>query len=47
MVISKIKHEYFYVNLFLFQTNKFITLLLKRWKEKQKNIELISRFKNA
>ena len=32
---------------FLFQTKKLFTSCLKRWKEKHKNIELISRFKYA
>ena len=45
MVISKIKNEFFYLDFLLFLTKKFITSWLKRWKEKHKNIELISRFK--
>ena len=47
MVISKIKYELFYLDFLLFQTKKSITSWLKRWKEKQKNIEFISRFKYA
>ena len=30
MVISKIKHEFFYLDFLLFQTKKFITSWLKR-----------------
>ena len=37
----------FYLDLLLFQIKKFITSWLKRWKEKHKDIELISRFKYA
>ena len=34
-----------YLDFLLFQIKKFITSWLKRWKEKPKSIELISRFK--
>ena len=47
MVISKIKYEFFYLNFLLFQIKKFITTCFKRWKEKHRNVELISRFKYA
>ena len=47
MVISKIKYDFFNLGFLLIQTKKFITSCLKRWKEKHKNIEFISRFKYA
>ena len=36
---------FFNLEFLLFQTKNFITSCLKRWKEKHKNIEVISRFK--
>ena len=47
MVILKIKYEFAYLDFLLFQTKRFAISWLKRWKEKQINIELISRFKYA
>ena len=38
---------FFFSDFLLFQTKKLVSSWLKRWKEKQKNIELISRFKYA
>ena len=40
-----IKCDLFYLNLLLFQTKEIITFWWKSWKEKHKNIALISRFK--
>ena len=36
---------FFYMDFLLFQTKKFISSRLKRWKEKHENIEFISYFK--
>ena len=47
MVISKIKYEFFYLDLLLFQTEKLLLFGWRDEKEKHKNIELISRFKYA
>ena len=47
MVISKIKYEFFYLDLLLFQTEKLLLFGWRDEKEKRKNIELISRFKYA
>ena len=47
MVISKIKYEFFYLDLLLFQTEKLLLFGWRDAKEKHKNIELISRFKYA
>ena len=38
---------FYFFYFLLFQTKTFITTWLKRWNEKHKKIELISRFKDA